>query len=81
MGQEFDLNLVATNDVHYLDVNIPTRTTLICIGTQTHLSDPNRMSYAPEQFYLRSADEMAALFAEVRGRAHCRGRAMQRRSS
>ena len=40
---------------------------LVCIGTQTMLSDPKRMSagYVPEQFFLRSADEMKARFAEV----------------
>ncbi|MCH2603527.1 MAG: DNA polymerase III subunit alpha, partial [Pedosphaera sp.] len=65
-AKEFDLNLVATNDVHYLERDHShAHDALICIGTQTHLSDPNRMNYAPEQFYLRSADEMAALFAEV----------------
>src|SRR6185295_6460299 len=40
---------------------------LICIGTQSLLSDPKRMRYVQEQFYLRSADEMKALFAEVPG--------------
>ena len=65
-AKEFDLNLVATNDVHYIERDHShAHDALICIGTQTHLSDPNRMNYAPEQFYLRSADEMAALFAEV----------------
>ena len=40
---------------------------LVCIGTQSMLSDPKRMSagYVPEQFYLRSAEEMKARFAEV----------------
>ena len=65
-AKEFDLNLVATNDVHYIERDHShAHDALICIGTQTHLSDPNRMNYAPEQFYLRSADEMAALFSEV----------------
>ena len=65
-AKEYDLNLVATNDVHYLErSHSHAHDALICIGTQTHLSDPNRMNYAPEQFYLRSADEMAALFSEV----------------
>ena len=65
-AKDFDLNLVATNDVHYLErAHSHAHDALICIGTQTHLTDPNRMNYAPEQFFLRSADEMAALFAEV----------------
>ena len=65
-ANEFDLNLVETNVFLYiLRDHSHAHDALICIGTQTHLSDPNRMNYAPEQFYLRSADEMAALFAEV----------------
>jgi len=65
-AKEYDLNLVATNDVHYIErSHSHAHDALICIGTQTHLSDPNRMNYAPEQFYLRSADEMAALFSET----------------
>ena len=65
-AKEFGLNLVATNDVHYLErKHSHAHDALICIGTQTHLSDPNRMSYMPEQLFLRSAEEMAALFSEV----------------
>ena len=65
-AKEFDLNLVATNDVHYIErEHSHAHDALICIGTQTHLSDPNRMHYVPEQFYLRDADEMTTLFSEV----------------
>ena len=65
-AREFGLKLVATNDVHYVEKkDSHAHDCLICIGTQTQLSDIKRMRYAPEQFYLRSADEMKALFAEV----------------
>ncbi len=65
-SKEFGLQLVATNDVHYVERDHShAHDALICIGTQTHLSDTRRMSYVPEQFYLRSADEMAVLFKEV----------------
>ncbi|MBN2506401.1 MAG: DNA polymerase III subunit alpha [Verrucomicrobia bacterium] len=65
-AREFGLKLVATNDVHYVEKNHSrAHDVLICIGTQTTLHDPNRMTYPPQQFYLRSADEMKALFAEV----------------
>src|SRR5207249_4341575 len=40
---------------------------LICIGTQTTLNDTKRLHYQIEQFYLRSAEEMKVLFAEVPG--------------
>jgi DNA polymerase-3 subunit alpha len=67
-SKEFGLKLVATNDVHYIEKSHShAHDCLVCIGTQTMLSDPKRMSagYVPEQFYLRSADEMKARFAEV----------------
>jgi DNA polymerase III subunit alpha len=66
----FGLKLVATNDVHYIEKgHAHAHDCLVCIGTQDMLSNPKRMgaSYMPEQapFYLRSADEMKARFAEV----------------
>jgi DNA polymerase-3 subunit alpha len=65
-AKEFGLRLVATNDVHYIEkTHSHAHDCLICIGTQTTLQDTKRMQYVPEQFYLRSADEMKALFAEV----------------
>jgi DNA polymerase-3 subunit alpha len=63
---EFGLKLVATNDVHYIEKNHShAHDCLICIGTQTQLADTKRMRYEPEQFYLRSAEEMKARFAET----------------
>ena len=67
-AKEFGLKLVATNDVHYIDKSHShAHDCLVCIGTQSVLSDPKRMSagYVPEQFYLRSAEEMKARFAEA----------------
>src|ERR1043166_4633812 len=65
-AQEFGLKLVATNDVHYLEKpHSHAHDCLICIGTQTLLTDTKRMKYAEQQFYLRSAEEMKARFAEI----------------
>jgi DNA polymerase-3 subunit alpha len=67
-AKEFGLKLVATNDVHYVEKSHShAHDCLVCIGTQSMLSDPKRMSagYAPEQFYVRSAEEMKARFSEV----------------
>lgn len=67
-AKEFGLKLVATNDVHYIEKSHShAHDCLVCIGTQSLLSDPKRMSagYAKEQFYLRSAEEMKARFADV----------------
>ncbi len=65
-AREFGLKLVATNDVHYVEKSHShAHDCLICIGTQALLSDTKRMKYAEQQFYLRSAEEMRARFAEV----------------
>jgi DNA polymerase-3 subunit alpha len=65
-AKEFGLKLVATNDVHYVEKSHShAHDCLICIGTQTQLADTKRMRYEPEQFYLRTAEEMKARFAEV----------------
>ncbi|MSU05060.1 MAG: PHP domain-containing protein, partial [Pedosphaera sp.] len=65
-AQEFGLKTVATNDVHYVrKEHSHAHDCLICLGTQSQLRDAKRMRYVQEQFYLRSAEEMAALFAEV----------------
>ena len=67
-ARDFGLKLVATNDVHYIEKSHShAHDCLVCIGTQDLLSNPKRMGagYVPEQFYLRSADEMKARFTEV----------------
>ena len=65
-AKEFGLMTVATNDVHYIEKkHSHAHDCLICIGTQTQLADTKRMKYVEDQFYLRSADEMKARFAEI----------------
>ena len=65
-AKEFGLKLVATNDVHYVQrSDWEAHDALICIGSQSLLSDEKRMKYVEQEFYLRTADEMATLFQEV----------------
>ncbi len=65
-AREFSLPLVATNDVHYLTrEQAPVHDTLLAIGTGKSLKDPGRMRYEGDTYYMRTAEEMAALFAEV----------------
>src|SRR5687767_7970653 len=65
-SREFGLKLVATNDVHYVKrEHSHAHDCLICIGTQSQLADSKRMRYVPEQFYLRSEEEMKNLFVEI----------------
>jgi len=65
-AREFDLPLVATNDVHYTrrkDASI--HDVLLCIQTGKTVNEANRMRMDGDSFYLKSADEMAALFPDT----------------
>ena len=60
--------LVGTNDVHYLErQHARAHEVLLCLQTQTVLSDPKRMKYPSDEFYMKSPQEMAALFKDFPG--------------
>jgi DNA polymerase-3 subunit alpha len=64
LAQEFGLKLAATNDVHYINADDwMAQDVLLCIGTGNLVSQPNRMRMTDHSYYLKSAEEMAALFA------------------
>ncbi|MFL6291018.1 MAG: DNA polymerase III subunit alpha [Thermoanaerobaculia bacterium] len=57
--------LVISNDCHYHKKDDAfAHDVLLCIGTQKMLSDPDRMKYASDNFYLKSADEMHGVFPD-----------------
>jgi len=63
MSEETGIPLVCTNDTHYVyKEDSAAHEVLLCIQTGKTMDDEDRMMYEPEQFYLRSPDEMAALF-------------------
>ncbi len=65
-AKQFGLKLVATNDVHYLrKEHAEAHDVLLCIQTGAKISDENRMRYSSTEFYLKTAEEMAALFRDV----------------
>jgi DNA polymerase-3 subunit alpha len=65
LSKEMDIPLVATNDVHYvLPEHARAQEILLCIQTNTTINDPKRMTMGDESFYLKSYEEMAALFPE-----------------
>ncbi len=56
---------VVTNDCHYLQQDDAfAHDVLLCIGTQRTISDTDRLRYASDQFYLKTADEMYSLFPD-----------------
>ncbi len=63
LSKELDIPLIATNDVHYTYREDPeAHDILLCIQTGKKLSDEDRMRYPGGQFYLKSEEEMRALF-------------------
>lgn len=63
LAEEFGLKTVATNDVHYVnDGDWEPHESLLCIQTGAKLTDEKRMRYDSQQFYLKSREEMAAVF-------------------
>ena len=63
MSQETGIELVATNDVHYTYAeDEKAHDILLCIQTGKKLSDENRMRYEGGQYYVKSEEEMGALF-------------------
>jgi DNA polymerase-3 subunit alpha len=60
------LPLVCTNDMHYLErSDAGAHDVLLCIGTNRKRDEPGRMRFHGSEFYMKSPDEMAALFAEL----------------
>ena len=60
--------LVATNDVHYLNKSdADTQATLMCIQTNSVITDGRPEGFATDEFYFKTADEMRALFASFPG--------------
>ena len=66
IAEEFDLKVVATNDVHYVNsTDWEPHDSLLCIQTGAKIRDDKRMRYDSHQFYLKSREEMELAFKEV----------------
>ena len=66
MGARYSANYLATNDVHYINQgDSRLQDILLAIQTNTLLSDPDRMRMTDDSYYLRTPQEMNALFAAV----------------
>jgi DNA polymerase-3 subunit alpha len=63
LSRETGIPMVATNDAHYLTKDdARAHEALLCIQTGKTLSDPNRMRFSTDEFYIKSREEMLALF-------------------
>lgn len=66
LARELQIELVATNDVHYVEAEAAhAQDALLCVQTRKLISDTKRMSMMDSpDYYLRSTDEMHELFRE-----------------
>ncbi|MBU1192009.1 MAG: DNA polymerase III subunit alpha [Gammaproteobacteria bacterium] len=66
LAAQRDVPVVATNDVHFLAAeNFEAHEARVCIHDGRTLDDPRRPKRHSEQQYLRTPEEMAALFADI----------------
>src|SRR5690349_20323957 len=66
LSKETGIPLVATNDCHYLHhEDAHAQDVLLCIQTGKTMGDANRMKFATDQFYFKTAEEMAGIFGEI----------------
>lgn len=65
LAKKHKLGLVVTNDAHYIHrADHEFHDVLLCIQMGKTLDDPNRMRFNSDDYYLKSAEEMAELFPE-----------------
>ena len=65
LGPEMGLPLVVTNDLHYVHrEQYEAHDVLLCVGTGSMVEQTNRMRFETDDFYLKSAAQMAALFPD-----------------
>src|SRR4051794_29747970 len=64
LARELGLPLVATNDVHYLrQGDYQPHDILLCIGSGKTVNDEKRLRYTGDQFFLKTPEQMAAVFS------------------
>jgi DNA polymerase-3 subunit alpha len=65
LAKALNLPLVASNDLHYTNSgDAGAHAALLCVQSASTLDDPNRFKFDSEEFYLKSAAQMRALFRD-----------------
>ena len=66
ISRETGIKVVATNDTHYTYPNdAQYHEAFMCIGMNKLFDDPNRMRHSVHEFYLKSPEQMAKIFADI----------------
>lgn len=66
LSREFDVPLIATNDVHYLKKeHARPHDLMLCVQTHSTFAEEKRMRMSGDEFYFKNADEMKAVFKDI----------------
>jgi DNA polymerase-3 subunit alpha len=64
ISKETGIPVVATNDIHYIDKeDWEAQDVLLCIGTNSKVSEDNRMKFPSKEFYFKTPQQMEELFS------------------
>src|SRR6201986_5097895 len=65
LEKDLDIPLIATNDSHYIaDDDSRAHEILLCVQTAASMNDPKRFRFDTQEFYIKTADEMARMFPD-----------------
>ena len=68
IAEKYDIPLVATNDVHYLEKSdADIQATLLCVQTNNVITDGRPFGFETDEYYFKTTDEMKRLFAAFPG--------------
>lgn len=66
LSLETGIKLIATNDSHYLmQEDAKTQEVAMCVAMGKILNDKDRLKHSVDEFYIKSPEEMAELFADI----------------
>ncbi len=66
LSLETGIKIVATNDTHYLEKkDAEPHEAFMCIAMNKLYDDPNRLRHSVHEFYLKSPEEIASLYADI----------------
>ena len=66
IAQETEIKIIATNDTHYtVQKDADAHEAFMCIAMNKLYDDPNRLRHSVHEFYVKSPEDMAKLFADI----------------
>jgi DNA polymerase-3 subunit alpha len=66
LAKELGIPLVATNDLHYTEqADAQAHDALLCVQVGSTIDDPNRFRFESQEYYLKTAQQMRDIFAEL----------------